>query len=70
MQKKMQQLLVGSSCRRSMLLAHFEGTQTKPSETGTDACCDNCRRFFLNVALILIIFIVSFFIVQTIGNRC
>ncbi|NXS53533.1 WRN helicase, partial [Brachypteracias leptosomus] len=43
---KMEKYLVSSSCRRKMILSHFEDKQLRKVSSGimgTDECCDNCR---------------------------
>ncbi|PVD30177.1 hypothetical protein C0Q70_09439 [Pomacea canaliculata] len=43
MLNKMQQYLSSASCRRRLLLAHFEGNSSL-EVGGTQNCCDNCRK--------------------------
>ncbi|NXS06771.1 WRN helicase, partial [Neodrepanis coruscans] len=43
---KMEKYLVSSSCRRKIILSHFEDKQLRKVSsgiTGTEECCDNCR---------------------------
>ncbi|KAK7463978.1 hypothetical protein BaRGS_00038018, partial [Batillaria attramentaria] len=43
MMNKMMQYLASASCRRRILLSHFEG-QERLDVGGTENCCDNCRK--------------------------
>ncbi|NXD87896.1 WRN helicase, partial [Halcyon senegalensis] len=43
---KMEKYLVSNSCRRKMILSHFEDKQLRKVSSGimgTEECCDNCR---------------------------
>ncbi|NWW82847.1 WRN helicase, partial [Climacteris rufus] len=43
---KMEKYLVSSSCRRKIILSHFEDRQLRKASSGimgTEECCDNCR---------------------------
>ncbi|NXK88927.1 WRN helicase, partial [Formicarius rufipectus] len=43
---KMEKYLVSSSCRRKIILSHFEDKQLRKVSSGimgTEECCDNCR---------------------------
>lgn len=51
MQKKMQDYLTTSKCRRQFLLSHFEGGHTVAETQGNTFnpnCCDNCKREYEN----------------------
>ncbi|NWI59408.1 WRN helicase, partial [Calyptomena viridis] len=46
MMAKMEKYLVSSSCRRKIILSHFEDKQLRKISSGimgTEECCDNCR---------------------------
>ncbi|NXE99238.1 WRN helicase, partial [Menura novaehollandiae] len=46
MMEKMEKYLVSSSCRRKIILSHFEDRQLRKVSSGimgTEECCDNCR---------------------------
>ncbi|KAM9192793.1 bifunctional 3'-5' exonuclease/ATP-dependent helicase WRN isoform 1-T1 [Mergus octosetaceus] len=46
MLEKMEKYLISNSCRRKIILSHFEDKQLRKVSSGimgTDDCCDNCR---------------------------
>ncbi|NXG68002.1 WRN helicase, partial [Baryphthengus martii] len=50
---KMEKYLVSNSCRRKMILSHFEDKQLRKVSSGiigTEECCDNCRSRTSSVA--------------------
>ncbi|KAM9330557.1 bifunctional 3'-5' exonuclease/ATP-dependent helicase WRN [Gastrophryne carolinensis] len=52
---KMEKYLYSSSCRRRIILSHFEDKQLRKASTGimgTEKCCDNCNtRLKLNLSI-------------------
>ncbi|XP_039920234.1 bifunctional 3'-5' exonuclease/ATP-dependent helicase WRN isoform X2 [Hirundo rustica] len=51
---KMEKYLVSNSCRRKIILSHFEDRQLRKVSsgiTGTEECCDNCRSSSSHLAV-------------------
>ncbi|KAM4807874.1 bifunctional 3'-5' exonuclease/ATP-dependent helicase WRN [Rhinophrynus dorsalis] len=55
MLSKMEKYLYSNTCRRKIILSHFEDKQLRKASSGimgTEKCCDNCRtRVILNISV-------------------
>ncbi|XP_026568591.1 Werner syndrome ATP-dependent helicase isoform X2 [Pseudonaja textilis] len=58
MMAKIEKYLSSNSCRRRIILSHFEDKQLRKASTGimgTEKCCDNCRASSRNIRCIPVI---------------